>query len=232
MPWHDRMPPSFAEDLDQDALRSVAVELAVEDLLPGPEIEPALGDRHDDLAAHDGAFQVGVGVVLAGAVVVVDIRRGIERGEAFQPHAEVVVQPRSSSLMKTLAVMCIALTSASPSLTPLLRIASSTLGVMLWKEFVGTFRVRYSVCDFMSEAPWIQTMIRSLRSNAQKMLGLLIRVDRLPALQDRCMEWMGTFVRLRRDGIGSESLRCPPALSEAIVQRVDRFHGLPVSSNP
>ena len=50
---------------------SSAVELAVEDLLPGAEVELAVGDRHDHLAAHDLPLQVGVGVVLAGAVVVV-----------------------------------------------------------------------------------------------------------------------------------------------------------------
>ena len=52
--------------------------------------------------------------------------------------------------MKTLAVMCIALTSTSPSCTPLLRTASSTCGVMFTKAiFEGMLNVRYSVWDFM-----------------------------------------------------------------------------------
>ena len=84
--------PLFPDDLDQHPLRPMAVELAVEDLLPRPEVELALGDRHDDFAAHDLPFQVGVGVVLAGAVVVVVVRVGVERGQLLQPDAEVVVQ--------------------------------------------------------------------------------------------------------------------------------------------
>ena len=69
---------------------------------------------------------MGVGVVLAGAVVVVVVRVGIERGELFEPNAEVAMPPRSSSLMKTLAVMCIEFIKAIPSLTPLFVTASAT----------------------------------------------------------------------------------------------------------
>ena len=71
--------------LDQHPLGSLAVELAVEDLLPGAEVELALGDRDDDLAAHDLALQVGVGVVLAGAVVRVALGRGVERRQLLEP---------------------------------------------------------------------------------------------------------------------------------------------------
>jgi hypothetical protein len=55
----------------------VAVELAVEDLFPPPEVELALGNCYDDFPSHDLPLQVGVGVVLAGAVVAIrlDIRR-------------------------------------------------------------------------------------------------------------------------------------------------------------
>ena len=89
----------------------VPVELAVEDLLPRAEVELALGDRHHDLAAHDLPLVVGVGVVLARAVVVVALRRRIERGQFFEPLARSPrCRPGSSSLMNTLAVMCIALT--------------------------------------------------------------------------------------------------------------------------
>src|SRR5262249_44140621 len=59
--------PLFSDDLDQHSLGPPAVELAVEDLLPRAEVELALGYRHHDLAAHDLALVVGVGVVLAGA---------------------------------------------------------------------------------------------------------------------------------------------------------------------
>src|SRR5258708_4161942 len=40
-------------DLDQHPLRPIAVELAVKDLLPRPEVAFALGDPHDDLLVHE-----------------------------------------------------------------------------------------------------------------------------------------------------------------------------------
>src|SRR5688572_29387577 len=62
---------SLPEHLDDHSLRAPAVELAVEDLLPRPEVEAALGDRHDHLVVHQQVLQVGVAVVLAAAVVAV-----------------------------------------------------------------------------------------------------------------------------------------------------------------
>ena len=61
------------DDLDQHPLGSAPVELAVEDLLPRAEIQLPFGDRHHDLAAHDLALVVGVGVILAGAVMVIPL---------------------------------------------------------------------------------------------------------------------------------------------------------------
>src|SRR5688572_5381665 len=74
-------PPSLADDLDEDALRPPAVELAVENLLPRAEVETAIRDGDDDLAAHDLPLVVRVAVVLAGAVVVVLVGAGVERRE-------------------------------------------------------------------------------------------------------------------------------------------------------
>ena len=52
--------------------------------------------------------------------------------------------------MNTLAVMCMALHSSSPSCTPLLRTMSSTCGVIFTKTIrAGTLNVRYSVRLFM-----------------------------------------------------------------------------------
>jgi hypothetical protein len=59
------------DDFHEHALAAVAVEFAVENLFPRAEVQFALRDGHDDFAAHDLAFQVRVGVVLAGAVVMV-----------------------------------------------------------------------------------------------------------------------------------------------------------------
>ena len=44
---------SLADDLDQDALRSASIELAVEDPLPGAEVQASFRDCHDDFAAPD-----------------------------------------------------------------------------------------------------------------------------------------------------------------------------------
>ena len=57
--------------LDDHPLRPAAVELAVEDLLPRPEIEAAVGDRHDHLVVNEQVLEVRVAVVLAAAVVAV-----------------------------------------------------------------------------------------------------------------------------------------------------------------
>ena len=83
---------SFPDDLDQHALGPVAVELAVEDLLPRPEIQLAFGDGDDDFPTHDLTLQVSVGVVLAGAVVVIVVGVGVEGSDLFEPFAKVVVQ--------------------------------------------------------------------------------------------------------------------------------------------
>jgi len=47
------------------------IELAVEDLLPGPEVQTALGHRHDHLVVDEQVLEVGVPVVLAGGVVAI-----------------------------------------------------------------------------------------------------------------------------------------------------------------
>ena len=60
---------SLPNDLDENSLSASPVELVVEDMLPGTEVQPAVGDGDDDLAAHDLTLVVGVGVVLTGAVV-------------------------------------------------------------------------------------------------------------------------------------------------------------------
>ena len=59
----------LADDFHQDPLAPTAVELAVEDLLPVPEVELGLGDRYHDFAPHDLPLHVGVSVIFAGAVV-------------------------------------------------------------------------------------------------------------------------------------------------------------------
>ncbi len=50
----------FTDDLDQYPLPPAAVELAVRDPLPGAKVQPAVGHRDYNLAAHDLPFQVRV----------------------------------------------------------------------------------------------------------------------------------------------------------------------------
>ena len=102
----------FSDDFDEDAFFSFAVEFAVEDLLPGAEVESAVGYGDDDFAAHNGAFEVRIGVVFGGVVAI--LRVWFFGGEFLQPGLKILMQAGSSSLMNTLAVMCIALTRHKP----------------------------------------------------------------------------------------------------------------------
>jgi hypothetical protein len=81
----------FPDDFDQHTFSATAIELAVEDLFPRAEVELAFGDGDDDLAAHDLPFHVGVGIVFAGAVVLV-LGGGRVGGELFEPDIVVVQQ--------------------------------------------------------------------------------------------------------------------------------------------
>ena len=72
---------SLSNDLDQHSLRAVAVELAVENLLPGAEVEFAIRNCHDHLPAHDLPLHVSIGVILADAVLLVAGGRGVEGGQ-------------------------------------------------------------------------------------------------------------------------------------------------------
>ena len=124
-------------------LRPPAVELAVEDLLPGPEVEPALGHRDDHLVVDEQVLEVRVAVVLAAAVVAIVARVGqqlardlVRRlgqlgGASLSSHSSASAwRPGSSSLIHTPAVMCIAHTSAIPSAIPASRTASATSSVI------------------------------------------------------------------------------------------------------
>ena len=87
-----RLDGSFPDDFDEDAFSAHPVELTVVDLFPGSEVQFTFGDSNDDFASHDLAFEVGISVVLTGAVVVVVFRGWVERGQVFQPDSKVVEQ--------------------------------------------------------------------------------------------------------------------------------------------
>ena len=65
---------SLADDFDQDSFLSPSVELAVEDLLPGAEVEFAAGHGNNDLPTHDLTFHVRVGIVFSHVVAILGHR--------------------------------------------------------------------------------------------------------------------------------------------------------------
>jgi len=75
---------TLADELDQHPLSPTPVELAVEDLLPGAEVELAARDRHHHLPSHHLALQVRVPVVLPRPVVEV-LRDRLVGREPLQP---------------------------------------------------------------------------------------------------------------------------------------------------
>src|SRR5208337_4788057 len=79
-------------DNDAGGLPAAAVELAVENPLPGTEVEFARRNRDHHLLPHDLTFHMGIGVVLPGSVMAVT-RNGLVRREPFEPGVVIGVQP-------------------------------------------------------------------------------------------------------------------------------------------
>jgi hypothetical protein len=103
----------FTYDLDQHPLPPPAVELPVEDALPGAKVQPAAGDSNHHLAPHHLPLQVRVCIVLPGVIVPV-LSDGRVGSQFLQPFLIVLVQailvvvdacPERSD-RNTLAVMC------------------------------------------------------------------------------------------------------------------------------
>src|SRR3954453_7988791 len=61
----------FANDFHQDPFASPSIEFAVENLLPWPEVELSFGNGYHHLPPHDLPFQMRIGIVFAGAIVLV-----------------------------------------------------------------------------------------------------------------------------------------------------------------
>lgn len=81
----------LANDFDQHALLSSTVELAIEDLLPGTEIQLARGDGDDHFPAHHLPLQVRISIILARAVMAILPNRLMGR-QLFEPLIIVVVE--------------------------------------------------------------------------------------------------------------------------------------------
>ncbi len=74
----------FPNYLHQHSFSASAVKFAIENLFPGAEIQFAAGYCHNDFPAHDLPFEVGIGIILAGSIMIV-LRRRIVRGQFIEP---------------------------------------------------------------------------------------------------------------------------------------------------
>jgi hypothetical protein len=118
--------------------------------VPRPKIQLAVGDGHHHFAPHDLPLQVGVGVVFAGAVVLVLRCRRVP-GQAFQPGLVVGVQTRFVVVDDDRRRDVHRVGQQQTSRTPAARTASSHGGVMLINPTrPGTVKVKCCVCDFMT----------------------------------------------------------------------------------
>ena len=83
-----------AEHFHDDAFAALAIELGVEDALPGAEIELAVGYGQSSFMVQEERLQVSIGVVFAGLVVPVIGARG---GKLFKPFPMSSMSPFSRS---------------------------------------------------------------------------------------------------------------------------------------
>jgi len=70
---------SVADYLDEEALGATTVELPIEDLLPGTEVELAVGDGYHDLSTHHLPLVVSVPIIFSRSVVMVALGTSVER---------------------------------------------------------------------------------------------------------------------------------------------------------
>src|SRR5215467_3582843 len=82
---------SFTHNFYENALFTTAVEFAVEYLLPGAKVQPPCANRDHDFPAHYLPFNVGIRIVLTGAIVQVICGR-LMRGKLFQEFLVVLEQ--------------------------------------------------------------------------------------------------------------------------------------------
>ncbi len=140
----------LSDHLDQNTLGAAAVELAVEDLFPGAEVEFASSDRDDDLTAHHLALMMRVAVVFAGAIVMIPLGAWVVRRQPFKPALVIFVKAGLVVIDEDRGGDVHRVDEAETPRTRLSFTAFSTSPVMFTKSIrPGTFMVRYFVCDNM-----------------------------------------------------------------------------------
>ena len=90
MAFEDKSTGLFSHYFNDDPLVALPIELGVEDLLPGAEVEFSVGDQHDHLVVDDQRFQVRVAVVFPRLVVLIVLAEGRKR---LQPLVDIFDQP-------------------------------------------------------------------------------------------------------------------------------------------
>jgi len=120
--------PLLTNNLHQNPLPSSSVEFAIKNFFPRTEIEFAFGDGDHDFAAHDGPFQMRIRVILGPVMRVLVV--GPFGANFSNQTSKSWCRPDSLSLIKTLAVICMAFTSSNPSRILLSRRHSFICGVI------------------------------------------------------------------------------------------------------
>src|SRR5262245_53587852 len=82
---------SLANNLDDYPLCTLAVELGIENPLPGAQIELSFCNRQSNGLMHEQTLQVRVAVIFAGLVMAVVLAK---RSQLFQPLINVLYEPR------------------------------------------------------------------------------------------------------------------------------------------
>ena len=97
---------------------AATIKFIVEDMLPGTWVQLPIGDCYDDLTTHDLSFVVGIRVVFASTIV----KNILPVADRFLDQMVLTLPasvrsrhagPVSLSLIKTLAVICMALTKTN-----------------------------------------------------------------------------------------------------------------------
>ena len=84
---------SFSNNFYQNAFSAFAVEFAVKDFFPGPKSSFPLVMATINLAAHDSAFEMSIGVVFRPVMLVLGVR--LFWRQFFKPALKIVVEPTS-----------------------------------------------------------------------------------------------------------------------------------------
>jgi hypothetical protein len=79
----------LTDDFDDDTFGALPIKFAVEEALPGPKVDPAIGDGQDNLVMQQEVFEVGIAVILTCLVMAI---AGMYGCELLCPFHDVAVE--------------------------------------------------------------------------------------------------------------------------------------------